>query len=635
MSQLNLIFLLCTLCICWLVFRRLSSYSVLVRLIIISLACVLFFRPLIGEGVFLYPKIIFENIILISAFLLFLSKCRQDKTKIVFSQADKIFFVFLIMIAVSLCRSVNLHTGINQLIYFLSIYLLYLSIKNLPDDELIKGLFLKTFIACGLLLIIYAVHQYTIGFSQMRDFLKNNPQYIINSREFAKRVNQNLIFATFIYPPAFGDYLNMLFLTLFGISYLNRGYSSKTSSGALLKYIPLLISLGIIPILILTKSKGAWVSLFGGLILFSIINKNSSKSALKPIYAGALFIVSFIFIGLFSQTILPNIRNFIISYEIRSEYWKAAITMIKTHPLLGFGPGTFGIVYPLFKTKLAEETIMAHNSFLQLWAESGFFSFICFTLFICLLFISVFKNRSRLKPYELGIFAAFFSFLLQNLFDFGLFDPQRSTVAFGLLGIYSLSRAKESQNIVITAKKTKTTIIIICGILLLSIMIYSTNIYLGRKFDAKAGAALRTGHINAAIDFSEKAIRHNPLSAEYFYHRAYISENLARKNYSKGSRSLDLLNNAILNYSKAIDLNPFASSYHFRIAKLLYVSKQSGYEQKTLFHLKKAVQMYPVNPVYHEQLAKFYGIIGNQSSAEYELSLAKELKKYFKKGTRD
>ncbi|MCG2712717.1 MAG: O-antigen ligase family protein [Candidatus Omnitrophica bacterium] len=635
MPLLNIIFLLSALCVSWLVFRRLSSYSFLVRLIIISLAGVLFFRPLVGEGFFLYPKIIFENIILISGFLLLLSKCRSFETKIVFSSADKIFFAFLIMLAISLSRSANLHSGINQLIYFLSVYLLYWSIKNLPDDRLIKGLLLKTFIACGILLIIYAVHQYTVGFSQMRDFLRCNPEYGINSSEFAKRVKQNLIFATFIYPPAFGDYLSMLFLTLCGVFYIGLGNSRQISQGTLLKHIPLLILFCIIPILILTKSKGAWVSLFAGLTLFYILNKNSSRPAFKPIYAGAVFIVSFVCIGLFSKTILPNLKNFIISYEIRLEYWKAAIMMIREHPLSGFGPGTFASVYPLFKTKLAEETIMAHNSFLQLWAESGFFSLTCFALFVCLLFTTAFKNRSRLKPFEVGAFAAFFSFLLQNLFDFGLFDAQRSTVAFGLLGLYSLSRAKEGGYILITSKKTKITMIILCGILLLSIMIYSTNIYLGRKFDTKAAAMLKTGQVKAAVDCSEIALRHNPLAAEYFYHRAYISEFIARENHEKGSLRLDRINNAVSNYLKAIGLNPYAAYYHFRLAKLLFISKQIDYEQRTLFHLKKAVEMYPVNPFYHEQLAEFYGIIKNQRSAEYERSKTEELKKYFKKGTRD
>lgn len=366
-----------------------------------------------------------------------------------------------------------------------------------------------------------------------------------------------------------------------------------------------------------------------------MLNRNNAKSALKSIYVGIFFLVSFFCIGLFSKTILPNLRNFIVSYEIRCEYWKAAIMMIKEHPLLGLGPGTFGIVYPMFKTKLAEETIMAHNSFLQLWAESGFFSLICFVLFVGLLLINVYKKRSQLKPLELGIFAAFFSFLLQNFFDFGFFDAQRSTVAFGLLGLYSLHSSKESSCIVISEKRTKFIILIISGILLLSIMFYSSHIYLGREFDTKAAAALKEGHFEEAANFSEQALRHNPLAAEYFYHRAHISEFAARQNFAKDGLRLNLINNAVSHYLKAIELNPYTAYYHLRLAKLLFISKQQDYEQKTLFHLKRAVKMYPLNPFYHEQLAEFYGIIKDQSSAEYELRTAAELKKYFKKGTRD
>ena len=635
MLQLNIIFLIFILCICWLIFRRLFTYPLLLRFGIISLIGVLFFRPLIGEGFFLYPKIIFENTIFIAGFMLLINKCRENKTKIFFSFIDKIFCLFLIILAIRLSRSVNLLASITQLIYFLSIYVLYWSIKNLPDDDLIKSLFLKTFIFCGFILMLYAVHQYTIGFSQMRTFLESHPEYVINSGEFAKRVNQNLIFATFIYPPAFGDYLSMLFLTSLGITYIKRDNSNQKGYGKLIKYIPLILTLCIIPILILTKSKGAWVSLFAGLALFYTLNKNSPKPVLKPIYALALFVVCFFCIGLLSKTTLPNLKNFIISYEIRLEYWKAALMMIKEHPLLGFGPGTFAVLYPVFKTKLAEETIMAHNSFLQLWAESGFFSLVCFSLFVCRLFFSAFKNRSRLKPMDVGIFAAFFSFSFQNLFDFGLFDAQRSTVAFGLLALYSLFRSKESGYIVMTDKKKKLSLIILCGILLCSIMIYSTTIYLGKKFDAKSAEALKAGHLNLAAGFTDKAIRYNPLASEYFYHRAYIWEIISLENFSKHGFELNLINRAISNYLKAINLNPYVSYYHVRLAKLLFISKQSDYEQRTLFHLKEAIKMYPVNPFYHEQLAEFYGIIGDQSAKESELNKAKELKKYFKKGTRN
>ncbi len=635
MPFLNIVFILCVLCVCWFIFRRLSSFPLLVRLIIISLAGVLFFRPLIGDAFFLYPKIIFENIILISSFLLLISKCLRTETKIVFSSADTLFVIFIAMLLISLSRSVNLLSAINQLIYFLSIYLLYWSIKNLPDEQIIKDLLLRAVIVCGFLLIIYAVYQYTVGFSQMRDFLKDNPQYLINSKEFTKRINQNLIFATFIYPPAFGDYLSMLFLTLFGLSFMEREEAQQTKAGPQLRLICLLICLSIIPILILTKSKGAWVSLLSGVAFFSIINRSNSKSLLKPVFVPVLFMACFVLTGVFSKTVLPSLRNFIISYEIRLEYWKTALMMIKEHPFLGFGPGTFGIVYPVFKTKLAEETIMAHNSFLQLWAESGILSFSCFVLFIYRILSIAFKNKTGFRPLELGALAAFFSFLLQNLFDFGIFDAQRSTVAFGLLGLYSLFKAKESKCIRITGKKAKITIVTLSAILLIGIMTYSVNIYLARKFDVKTAAALKAGRFDKAVEFSKQAVRLNPLSAEYFYHRAYIFEQIYRQNnLNKNIRDNAALK-AISNYSKAIGLNPLAAYYHLRLAKLLFISKQGDYRQNTLLHLKKAVELYPVNPIYHEHLAEFYAIIGNQSSAEYEVNLAKELRKYFKKGTRD
>ena len=309
--------------------------------------------------------------------------------------------------------------------------------------------------------------------------------------------------------------------------------------------------------------------------------------------------------------------------------------MIKAHPLLGFGPGTFGIIYPLFKTKLAEETIMAHNSFLQLWAESGFLTLGAFALFIYLIFSDSFKNRSKLKAVELGALAAFLSFSVQNFFDFGLFDMQRSTVAFGLLGLYSLHRAGQSRHIVINSKQTKIAISVFCGLLLMVIIFYSSNIFLARHFDSAAGLSLRQGHIKAAVDLSGKAVKHAPLTAEYFYHRGYIFENIARQSSSKPIIRKETSEKAIADYRSAIKLNPFAAYYHLRLGQLLFITRAEGYEISAPYHLKKAIQMYPQNPFYHEQLAQFYDIIGDQEKKEFELNQARELKIYFKKGTRN
>lgn len=631
MPQINLIFILCSLCTCWALFRYLNSYTHLERIIIIGLTGVLFFRPLIGEGFFLYPAIIFQSIIFLCAFGLLMSKFKNSQTKIVFNTIDKLFLLFLFIQIISLSRSINLLVSINQIIYFLSIYLIYWSIKNLPNDDTIKRLLIKTFIFSGFLLLIYALHQYTIGFAQMRQFLADNPEHIIKSGEFTRRVKQNLIFATFIYPPAFADYLSMLFLSIFGIACQCRQKTASMKTNLITKYFPLIMLLLIIPILIMTKSKGAWVSFFAGLSIFILMQGHQPKNSLKAFYAAGLFVLIFTGIVLFSKTILPGFESFIISGQIRLEYWKSALAIIKQHPLLGFGPGTFGIIYPVFKTKLAEETIMAHNSFLQLWAESGFLALGCFASFVYLIWIRAFKDRRKLMFLELGLLAAFFSFICQNLFDFGLFDAQRATIAFSLIGIYSLKASDENACIIIKSKKIKKKISLISGVLLLLVLFYTANIYLARHFDSKSGAALKTGHLDHASEFSEQAIRHNPLSAEYFYHRGYIFEHIARLTPKTREQASDL---AVSNYQKALELNPYAAYYHLRLAKLLFLKKQVGYEQSTLLHLKKAVEMYPLNPVYHEQLAEFYDIMGDMNLKEFETKQAQELKKYFKKGTR-
>ncbi|MCY3018092.1 MAG: O-antigen ligase family protein, partial [Planctomycetota bacterium] len=59
------------------------------------------------------------------------------------------------------------------------------------------------------------------------------------------------------------------------------------------------------------------------------------------------------------------------SLEVRFEYWRAALRMIRDHPLDGMGLGGFAENYSYFKTALGTETREAHNDYIHLWAELG------------------------------------------------------------------------------------------------------------------------------------------------------------------------------------------------------------------------------------------------------------------------
>ena len=65
------------------------------------------------------------------------------------------------------------------------------------------------------------------------------------------------------------------------------------------------------------------------------------------------------------------IRHGWASAAARGDYWRGAVAIARDHPLFGTGPGTFGSIYPKYKTATTEEAQLVHNSYLQMASDSG------------------------------------------------------------------------------------------------------------------------------------------------------------------------------------------------------------------------------------------------------------------------
>jgi len=57
----------------------------------------------------------------------------------------------------------------------------------------------------------------------------------------------------------------------------------------------------------------------------------------------------------------------------RTENWKAAVAMAADNPLLGVGPGNFGVALPAYRSAATNETQHAHSCLLELASDAGLF----------------------------------------------------------------------------------------------------------------------------------------------------------------------------------------------------------------------------------------------------------------------
>jgi probable O-glycosylation ligase (exosortase A-associated) len=81
----------------------------------------------------------------------------------------------------------------------------------------------------------------------------------------------------------------------------------------------------------------------------------------------------------------------------RLDAWAAALNMIPDHPLTGVGLNSFGPAFPHYSEKRPRE---AHNTLLQITAESGILAGTVYLLIVVSSIVGLWRHGSRLRPIE-------------------------------------------------------------------------------------------------------------------------------------------------------------------------------------------------------------------------------------------
>ncbi|MCM8791918.1 MAG: O-antigen ligase family protein [Candidatus Omnitrophica bacterium] len=176
--------------------------------------------------------------------------------------------------------------------------------------------------------------------------------------------------------------------------------------------------------ILLTKSFGASISLFFGLVMYLYLKE---KKSLREIIKITLMIsIIIIYIFYIRQKTYAEMSLF-LSFKRRCDYWKQTFNLIKMHPFIGWGLANFKLT----------STLYSHNLLLQLLAEVGLLGTISFIWLIILSFKYTFLNikYSLDKILYLQIFIANTVFLIHNLLDFTFFLPEVSFFWWLFLGM--------------------------------------------------------------------------------------------------------------------------------------------------------------------------------------------------------
>jgi O-antigen ligase len=180
--------------------------------------------------------------------------------------------------------------------------------------------------------------------------------------------------------------------------------------------------------LIISESRAAWISSSLGLVYFLLLSFKKIKSGkfiafLLVLVAGVTIFFSY------NQNVNKRFSTFWalnddISFQIRLRFWETTLHIIRDHPLLGTGPGTFPVIFPQYRPPDMHFYVnQAHNDYLGWMAEAGMLTFPCILALFLVLVVRARHANNTVNPLVLAAGIAVLSTGVHSLVDYNLRIP--------------------------------------------------------------------------------------------------------------------------------------------------------------------------------------------------------------------
>jgi len=197
-----------------------------------------------------------------------------------------------------------------------------------------------------------------------------------------------------------------------------------------------------------TLSRSAWAGEVAGLALATVllvlaggrVHPPSKRAARRLAAAG----VALAFLAGIVVVALPLGSRpqwlFRPTFSARSDFRSAALEMIRAHPLLGSGPGSFSLNYPYFSNGDPAGAVHSHNVPIEIAVESGFLGLLAAALVLATAVATIWrtwKRGTRAQRYLVASVAgAFANFAVSGTADALHLFPE---ILFGLAMLMAIA----------------------------------------------------------------------------------------------------------------------------------------------------------------------------------------------------
>lgn len=511
-----------------------------------------FIRPFISEMA--YP--ITAGYIRIAILMLFLACLLSSKEfRIAKNPFNKPLLLYCIAIAASLLYTINLRSSLHQIYQLMPLLCLFYFASNLEKKQSVK--LIKFLICIASVLSIYGIYQYLWGLENTKDYLSLHLKDALQTRYAREILITKRAIATFFSPNMFAAYLAMT-IPLCGGLLLDNIKNKKR------RLVFGFFAICMLAALLLTKSMAGAISLCFGVIVFLVFARRRPSRKIFIFFIFILLLLLFLLLLRYDMFInISNQQNTILQ---RLSFWRSTSGIIRDFVFKGVGIGNLGSIYPKYRELVANETRLAHNIFLQTWAEIGLLGLISMILLVWAFIKSSIKIERNF--FNIGIIASCYVFLVNNLFDFSYFIPQVSYLWWISLGLVAQNLKRHDVRANYRLK------------LFIALMVLIV-IYLNTK---------------------------STIASTYFQKEAYRKA-IALEPYN------DLYYARINEYDKAIALNPYFPFYRKNLA-FLHLDKNMIKE--AIVEFEKASELCPADESLHQQLFDLYTETGQIEKAKKE-----------------
>jgi len=495
------------------------------------------------------PKeLAFEILVIIGLMLWKLKIVNKEDAKITRTPIDLPVLSFMVICVLSLLWSDSPMVSLLELPLFLAGPMLYfIVVHNIHNDHQINRI-LNSLLIIGGLFGVYGIFQYLgIDFS----FWKAN-------------IGRQQVFGLFGNVNYFAEYLIVLLpvaISLFFVC-INKMYKIFLLGG--------ILAMG--GSLILTFTRGSYLAIgISSLFMFFLYLSSRGKGFIKENKNIFIIIMAFIILMAFlfaipnplnkSGTVISKIKGRISisqftkdpSLKRREATWKFTIMMIKDHPLLGSGIGTFKYNSLAYQAKFFDQennrslypygvADKAHNEYLQLWTELGIVGLGIFIWFMFNYFNYAIKLLKKTKDnyYQgiiIGLMGAVTAVLVDGLFGFPLHLAATLVLFWLFIGLIISIKYSEQETKIEEVKKAgpkprnnkiqsniyfKSLLYLVIILLSLFLCVIVARPFIAQVYEFYGVEYAKKADYNTAIQNFQEALKWNPYFGMIYYNLGQI-----------------------------------------------------------------------------------------------------------------